>query len=75
MSQADTLIPADPTRAGKSLKDQNRWQLWLILAANTLFLYGIFQSNAIRVDGLRALFTDARNLLPVWVCSHGNDRN
>ncbi len=65
MSQADTLIPADPTRAGKSLKDQNRWQLWLILAANTLFLYGIFQSNAIRVDGLRALFTDARNLLPV----------
>jgi hypothetical protein len=58
-------MPAAATGISKSLKDQNRWQLWLALAANTLFLYGVSQSNAIRVDGLRAVFTDARNLLPV----------
>jgi hypothetical protein len=65
MNRADVLVPVDPTRAGKSLKDQNRWQLWIVLAANTLFLYGIVQSNAIRVGGLRALFADTQNLLPV----------
>jgi hypothetical protein len=52
---------------GKSLKDQNRWQLWIIVAANSLFLYGVVQANAIKVDGLRAVFTDAHNLLPVGV--------
>src|SRR4051812_39842432 len=50
---------------GKSLKDQNRWQLWIIVAANTLFLYGVVQANAIKIDGLRGVFTDAQNLLPV----------
>ena len=52
---------------GKSLKDQYRWQLWIIVAVNTLFLYGVVQANAIKVDGLRAIFTDAQNLLPVGV--------
>ncbi len=27
--------------AGKSLKDQNRWQLWLILAANVVALLAV----------------------------------
>jgi hypothetical protein len=55
-----------PTRVGgKSLKEQNRWQLWLIVAVNSLFLYGVVQANAIRVDGLRAVFSDAGNLLPI----------
>jgi len=27
--------------AGKSLKDQNRWQIWLVVAVNSLFLYGL----------------------------------
>ena len=49
----------------KSLKEQNRWQLWLIVAANSLFLYGVVQANAIEVEGLRAMFKDASNLLPV----------
>lgn len=53
--------------AGKSLKEQNRWQLWIIVAANSLFLYGVVQANAIRVDGLHAVFTGAQNLLPVGV--------
>src|SRR5262245_40187581 len=53
------------TGSGKSLKDQNRWQLWLIVAANSLFLYGVVQSNAIRADGLRAALSDAQKLIPV----------
>ena len=42
---------------GKSLKDQNRWQIWIIVAVNSLFLYGVVQANAIKLDGLRAAFT------------------
>jgi hypothetical protein len=56
-----------PSGAGKSLKDQYRWQLWIIVAVNTLFLYGVVQANAIKIEGLRAIFTDAQNLLPVGV--------
>lgn len=52
---------------GKSLKEQNRWELWIIVAANSLFLYGVMQANAIKADGLRAAFTDAQRLLPVGV--------
>jgi hypothetical protein len=53
------------SESGKSLKDQNRWQLWIIVAANSLFLYGVVQANAIKVAGLRAAFKDAQNLVPV----------
>ena len=56
---------ASRAETGKSLKDQYRWQLWIIVAVNTLFLYGVAQANAIKVDGLRAVLTDAQNLLPV----------
>jgi hypothetical protein len=61
---ADT---ATRPETGKSLKEQNRWQLWIVVAVNTLFLYGVVQANAIKVEGLRAIFTDAQNLLPVGV--------
>src|ERR1700757_3287650 len=67
MTSAGGTETAPRAEGGKSLKDQNRWQLWLIVAANTLFLYGVVQANAIKVDGLRAIFTDAQNLLPVGV--------
>jgi hypothetical protein len=50
---------------GKSLKEQNRWQLWIIVAVNSLFLYGVVRANAIKADGLRAAFTDAQNLVPL----------
>jgi hypothetical protein len=49
----------------RTLKDQNRWPLWLVIAANTLFLYGVIQSNAIELSGIKGVFTDARNLLSV----------
>ena len=50
---------------GRSLKDQYRWQLWIIVAGNSLFLYGVVQANAVRLAGLRSAFTDAQNLVPV----------
>jgi hypothetical protein len=53
--------------AGKSLKEQNRWQLWIVVAVNSLFLYCVAQANAIRADGLRAALTDAQNLVPIGV--------
>ena len=34
---------------------------------NTLFLYGVAEANAIKIDGLRDVFTGAQNLLPVGV--------
>jgi hypothetical protein len=58
-------VAAPAGSGGKSLKEQNRWQLWLAVAFNSVFLYGVVQANAIRVEGLRAAFTDSGNLLPV----------
>jgi hypothetical protein len=49
----------------RSLKDQNRWQLWLVIAANTLFLYIVVQANAIELRGAKAVFTEAHNLVSV----------
>lgn len=63
MIDPEKIIPA--RIGGKSLKEQNRWQLWLVVAVNSLFLYGMVQTNAIKVNGLRAVFTDANNLLPI----------
>jgi len=52
-------------QSGKSIKDQNRWQLWIIIAGNSLFLYGVIQGNAVKLEGMRSAFKDAANLLPV----------
>ncbi len=49
----------------KSIKDQYGKYLWLIIAANTVFLLGIAKANAIRLDGLRSLFANAESLLPL----------
>jgi hypothetical protein len=54
----------EPGSGGKSLKDQNRWQLWLIVAVNWIFLYGVVQANAIRLDGLSGAFSDIQKLIP-----------
>lgn len=66
-STGDGAAEAPRAETGKSLKDQYRWQLWIIVAVNTLFLCGVVQANAIKVDGLRAIFTGAQNLLPIGV--------
>src|SRR5262245_24936528 len=49
----------------KALKDENRWQLWLFLAANFLVFYAVLQSPAIASLGLKGLIAAAPNLLPV----------
>jgi hypothetical protein len=65
MTSASGAEPAPRGESGKSLKEQYRWQLWIVVAVNTLFLYGAVQAYAIKVDGLRGIFTDVQNLLPV----------
>jgi hypothetical protein len=49
----------------KSLKDQNHWQLWLVIAANAVLLYAIIQADAFAITGLKAALTGAPNLIPV----------
>jgi hypothetical protein len=62
MTNTDGTKPAES--GGDPLKEQNRLQLWLVFAFNSLFLYAVMRENAIRIEGLRALFSDAGNLLP-----------
>ena len=47
------------------LKDQNRWQLWLIIAANAVVFYGACQWDTIALLGFRSALVGAANLLPV----------
>ncbi|MER8689990.1 hypothetical protein NKJ36_30815 [Mesorhizobium sp. M0142] len=49
----------------RSLKDQTRWQLWLTIAANFALFYGVAQSDALAVSGIKGLLVGAANLLPV----------
>jgi hypothetical protein len=49
----------------KSLKDQNRWQLWLTIALNAVVFYSVVQSDSILETGWKGLFTAATNLLPI----------
>jgi hypothetical protein len=49
----------------KSLKDGYRWQLWLMIAINALFLWGVVQSQEITTTGLAGIMKDAQQILPV----------
>jgi hypothetical protein len=51
----------------KPLKERNRWQLWIVVATNFVFFYGVVQTNAIEIHGLRGIIADAGNLLAVGV--------
>ena len=51
----------------KTLKDQYLWKIWAIIAANSLFFYGVIQTNAIELNGVRALFTGPHSLTPVGI--------
>ena len=55
------------TEKGKSktLKDQNRWQLWLIIAGNALAFYAACQWETIALSGFQSALSGAANLLPV----------
>jgi hypothetical protein len=49
----------------KTLKDLNRWQIWLIIAGNAVVFYAASQWDAIAVSGYRGAMAGAANLLPV----------
>lgn len=49
----------------KTLKDLNRWHIWLIIAANAIVFYGASQWDVISVVGFKAAIVGAANLLPV----------
>lgn len=49
----------------KSLKEQNNWRLWLVVAANAMVFYTIQQANELRLDGLPALLKQAPSLIPI----------
>jgi hypothetical protein len=51
----------------KSLKEQNRWQIWFVIAINTMLLYGVVEANAIEIDGIRSIFTEPTKLVPFGV--------
>jgi hypothetical protein len=51
--------------SSQKLKDQNRWQLWLIIAANAVLFYGVCQWETIALSGFKAALAGAANLLPV----------
>lgn len=49
----------------RSLKDLNRWPLWLAIAANFAVFYSVAQADALHETGWRGLLFGAVNLLPV----------
>lgn len=49
----------------KPLKDQNRWLLWLVIAANIAVFHTIAQSGTIAALGVKGLLTSTTDLLPV----------
>jgi hypothetical protein len=51
--------------ARKSLKDQNRPQLWAIIAANAVAFYCVAQWDSISTSGIESIFKHAANLLPI----------
>jgi hypothetical protein len=53
------------TGGSQKLKDQNRWQLWLIIAVNAVVFYGACQWETFELSGLKAALAGAANLLPV----------
>jgi hypothetical protein len=59
------------TTAGnsKSLKDQNRWHLWLLIAANAAAFYGALNFGDFESSGFRALVDSATQLLPVGLAT------
>ncbi len=50
----------------KSLKEQNRWQLWGIIAVNSLIFFSVVvQAKIIKLDDLRSIFSEPEKLVPV----------
>lgn len=59
------------TTAGnsKSLKDQNRWHLWLLIAVNSAVFYAALNFSDFESSGFGALVNSATQLLPVGLAT------
>jgi hypothetical protein len=59
------------TKAGnsKSLKDQNRWHLWLLIAVNAAAFYAALNFGDFESSGFRALVDSAAQLLSVGLAT------
>jgi len=59
------------TTAGnsKSLKGQNRWHLWLLIAMNAAAFYAALNFGDFESSGFRALVDSAIQLLPVGLAT------
>jgi hypothetical protein len=59
------------TTAGnsKSLKDQNRWHLWLLIGVNSAVFYAALNFSDFESSGVRALINSATQLLPVGLAT------
>ena len=57
------------TEGGKSLKEQNRPLLWVVLAANWVIFYAVAQAGRLTDLGLQGLLTGVANLLPVGLAT------
>jgi hypothetical protein len=53
--------------SSQKLKEQNRRQLWLVIAVNAVVFYGASQWETFELSGLKAALASAANLLPVGV--------
>jgi hypothetical protein len=57
------------TGNSKSLKDQNRWHLWLLIAVNSAAFYAALNFSDFEGSGFRALVNSATQLLPVGLAT------
>jgi hypothetical protein len=48
----------------RSLKEQNNWKIWLVVAFNVLFFWMCLKANTIRSTDISALTTNAVTFLP-----------
>jgi len=53
------------TELPRSLKERNRALLWTIIAVNALFFYAVVRANAIDLNNLSSIVSEAQHLLPV----------
>jgi hypothetical protein len=53
----------------KSLKDQNRWHLWLLIAVNSAAFYAVLNFGDFESSGFQALVNSATQLLPVGLAT------
>jgi hypothetical protein len=51
----------------KSLKEQNRWQFWLIVAGNTFVIYNLSRGAALSLSGFGEVFKEVSTIFPLGI--------